>query len=310
MKKISVLIPTYNESENVIPLAEAIIDEFNKLSEFDYEIIFIDNKSSDNTRELIRELNKKNTKIKAIFNAKNFGQNNSPYYGLTQTTGDCAILMCADFQDPVEMIPILIKKWEEGYKIVSCIKTASKENKFVRFLRTCYYKLIKKFSDVEQIEHYTGFGLYDRSFLDVLRNLNDPTPFLRGIVAELGFDRIDIPYEQQRRKAGKSKNNFFTLYDIAMLSFTSYTKVGLRMATFLGVIIGLICFFIAVFYLIYKLVYWDRFDSGTAPLVIGLFFLGSVQLTFLGIIGEYLLSMNRRIMNRPLVVEEERIGFE
>lgn len=259
---------------------------------------------------MIRELNKKNTKIKAIFNAKNFGQNNSPYYGLTQTTGDCAILMCADFQDPVEMIPILIKKWEEGYKIVSCIKTASKENKFVRFLRTCYYKLIKKFSDVEQIEHYTGFGLYDRSFLDVLRNLNDPTPFLRGIVAELGFDRIDIPYEQQRRKAGKSKNNFFTLYDIAMLSFTSYTKVGLRMATFLGVIIGLICFFIAVFYLIYKLVYWDRFDSGTAPLVIGLFFLGSVQLTFLGIIGEYLLSMNRRIMNRPLVVEEERIGFE
>lgn len=310
MKKISVLIPTFNESENVIPLSDAIVKEFNKLPKYDYEIIFIDNKSSDNTREKIRELHNRNNKIKAIFNAKNFGQNNSPYYGLTQVTGDCAILMCADFQDPVEMIPTLIKKWEEGHKIVSCIKTTSKENKFVRFLRTCYYKLIKKFSDVEQIEHYTGFGLYDRSFLDVLRSLNDPTPFLRGIVAELGSDRIDIPYEQQRRKAGKSKNNFFTLYDIAMLSFTSYTKVGLRMATFLGVIIGLICFLIAVFYLIYKLVYWDRFDSGTAPLVIGLFFLGSVQLTFLGIIGEYLLSMNRRIMNRPLVVEEERIGFE
>lgn len=310
MKKISVLVPTYNESENVIPLAEAIIKEFSKLPKYDYEIIFIDNKSSDDTREKIRDLNRANSKIKAIFNAKNFGQNNSPYYGLTQTTGDCAILMCADFQDPVDMIPTLIKKWEEGYKIVSCIKTTSKENKFVRFLRTFYYKLIKKFSDVEQIEHYTGFGLYDKSFIDVLRNLKDPTPFLRGIVAELGADRIDIPYEQQRRKAGKSKNNFFTLYDIAMLSFTSYTKVGLRMATFLGVIIGLVCFLVAVFYLIYKLVYWDRFESGTAPLVIGLFFLGSVQLTFLGIIGEYLLSINKRIMNRPLVVEEERVGFD
>jgi len=309
LKKISVLIPTYNESENVIPLTDSIVHEFNKLSEYDYEIIFIDNKSIDDTRDKIRELHNNNNKIKAIFNAKNFGQNNSPYYGLTQTTGDCAILMCADFQDPVEMIPTLIKKWEEGHKIVSCIKTTSRENKFVRFLRTCYYKLIKKFSDVEQIEHYTGFGLYDRSFIDVLRNLNDPTPFLRGIVAELGADRIDIPYEQQRRKAGRSKNNFFTLYDIAMLSFTSYTKVGLRMATFLGVIVGLVCFLIALFYLIYKLVYWDRFESGTAPLLIGLFFLGSVQLTFLGIIGEYLLSMNKRIMNRPLVVEEERIGF-
>lgn len=310
MKKISILIPTYNEAMNVIPLADAIVKEFNKIPAYDYEIIFIDNKSTDDTRDKIRELHQKNNKIKAIFNAKNFGQNNSPYYGLTQTTGDCAILMCADFQDPIEMIPTLINKWEEGHKIVSCIKTTSKENKFVRFLRTCYYKLIKKFSDVEQIEHYTGFGLYDKSFIDVLRNLNDPTPFLRGIVAELGADRVDIPYEQQRRKAGKSKNNFFSLYDIAMLSFTSYTKVGLRMATFLGVIIGLICFLIAIFYLVYKLVYWDRFESGTAPLVIGLFFLGSMQLTFLGIIGEYLLSMNKRIMNRPLVVEEERIGFD
>lgn len=243
MKKISVLIPTYNESENVVPLADAIVKEFNKLPMYDYEIIFIDNKSTDDTRDKIRELNKKNNKIKAIFNAKNFGQNNSPYYGLTQTTGDSAIVMCADFQDPVEMIPVLIKKWEEGHKIVSCIKTTSKENKFLRLLRTCYYKLIKKFSDVEQIEHYTGFGLYDKSFLDVLRNLKDPTPFLRGIVAELGADRIDIPFEQQCRRAGKSKNNFFSLYDIAMLSFTSYTKVGLRMATFLGVIIGMMCFF-------------------------------------------------------------------
>jgi len=305
------LIPTYNESENVEPLSEAIVAEFAKLPQYDYEIIFIDNNSQDGTREKLRSLNKKNKKIKAILNAKNFGQNNSPYYGLLQTTGDCAILMCADFQDPVEMIPKLLEKWDgEGYKIVSCIKTTSKENKFIRFARTCYYKLIKRFSEVEQIEHYTGFGLYDKAFLDVLRELKDPTPFLRGIVAELGFKRVEIPYEQQLRRTGKSKNNFFSLYDIAMLSFTSYTKIGLRLATFVGLGVAVISFAIAVFYLVYKLIYWDTFNAGMAPMVVGIFFLGAVQLIFLGIIGEYILSMNKRIMNRPLVVEEERIGFE
>lgn len=310
MKKISILVPTYNESENVIPLSRAIIGQFGRLPRYDYEIVFIDNCSSDDTRDKIRRLNAENKHIKGIFNAKNFGQNNSPYYGLLQTTGDCAILMCADFQDPVEMIPVLIEKWEEGYRIVSCIKTASKENKFIRFVRTCYYKAIKRWSEVEQIEHYTGFGLYDRSFLDVLRNLNDPTPFLRGIVAELGFKRIDIPYEQQLRKAGKSKNNFFSLYDIAMLGFTSYTKIGLRLATFFGLFTALLSFAIALFYLVYKLLYWDTFNAGTAPMVIGMFFMGSVQLIFLGLIGEYILSINKRVMNRPLVVEEERVGFD
>lgn len=310
MKKISILIPTYNEEENVGPLSEAIVKEFSKIQQYDYEIIFIDNDSQDNTRKIIKELHSENKKIKAIFNAKNFGQNNSPYYGLLQTTGDCAILMCADFQDPVEMIPKLIEKWEEGYKIVSCIKTTSQENKLIRTVRDIYYATIKKFSEVEQIKHYTGFGLYDKDFLDVIRNLKDSTPFLRGIVAELGFKRIDLPYEQQLRRAGKSKNNFFTLYDIAMLSFTSYTKIGLRLATFLGLFVAVICVIIALSYLVYKLLFWDRFISGLAPMVIGIYFLGAVQLTFLGLIGEYILSMNKRIMNRPLVVEEERIGFD
>lgn len=310
MKKVSVLIPTYNEEENVRPLTAAIITEFDKLPQYEYEIVFIDNDSHDDTRKEIRRLCRDYTQVKAIFNAKNFGQNNSPYYGLLQTTGDCAILMCADFQDPVEMIPKLIEKWEEGYSIVSCIKTTSKENKFIRFARTCYYKTIKKFSEVEQIEHYTGFGLYDKSFLDVLRKLNDPTPFLRGIVAELGFNRIDIPYEQQLRRAGKSKNNFFSLYDIAMLSFTSYTKVGLRIATFVGFFTALASLMFAIIYLTYKLLFWDRFVSGTAPMLIGMFFIGAVQLIFLGLIGEYILSINKRIMNRPLVVEKERVGFQ
>ena len=311
MKKVSILIPTYNEIENVEELLKAIVNEMEHLPQYDYEIIFIDNNSKDGTRDKLREMCGQNKRVKAILNAKNFGQNNSPYYGLTQTTGDCAILMCADFQDPVEMIPKLVYEWEQGgYKIVSAIKTTSKENKLMRFLRTCYYKMIRKFSDVEQIEHFTGFGLYDASFIQVLRDLKDPTPFLRGIVAEFGFKRKEIPYEQQRRKGGKSKNNFFTLYDIAMLSFTSYTKIGLRLATFIGFIMALISGVIATVYLVLKLVFWDTFSMGMAPVLIGMFLLGAIQLVFLGLIGEYILSMNARIMNRPLVIEEERLNFE
>ncbi len=309
MATISILIPTYNEVENVKALSAAIQKEMEQLAKYDYEILFIDNDSKDGTRERIRELCAGCGKIKAILNAKNFGQNNSPYYGLTQTMGDCAILMCADFQDPVEMIPKLVREWEKGYKIVSAIKTTSKENKGMRFLRTCYYKLIKKFSQVEQIEHFTGFGLYDKSFIQVLRELKDPTPFLRGIVAELGFKRKELPYEQQRRRAGSTKNNLYTLYDIAMLSFTSYTKIGLRLATFLGFIIAVISIGIAAVYLFLKIRYWDTFLMGTAPILIGMFLLGAVQLIFLGLLGEYILSMNARIMNRPLVIEEERINF-
>lgn len=309
MKKISILVPTYNEVENVGALSIAITGEMEKMPQYDYELIFIDNDSKDGTREKLREICRGSKKIKAIFNAKNFGQNNSPYYGLLQTTGDCAILMCADFQDPVELIPELISEWEAGYKIISAIKTTSRENKVMRFVRTCYYKLIRKFSEVEQIEHFTGFGLYDSDFIQVLRHLDDPTPFLRGIVAELGFKRKEIPYEQQRRKAGKSKNNLFTLYDIAMLSFTSYTKVGLRMATFLGFLIAFISVIIALVYLVLKLLYWDTFIMGTAPILIGMFLLGAIQLLFLGLIGEYILSINQRVMRRPLVIEEERINF-
>lgn len=310
MKKISILIPCYNEEENVVPISEAVINEFKKsLPEYDYEILFIDNDSKDNTRPLLREICRKNPKIKAIFNAKNFGQFNSPYYGMLQTTGDCTICMCCDFQDPIEMIPKLVHEWENGYKIVCAIKTTSKENKIIRFLRTCYYKLIKKMSDVEQIEHFTGFGLYDKSFIEVLRNLKDPTPFLRGIVAELGYRRKDIPYEQAKRRAGKTHNNFYTLYDAAMLGFTSYTKIGLRLATFFGIGVGVISFIVGIVYLILKLIMWDNFPMGMAPVLIGMCFLGSVQLFFIGLLGEYVLNINTRVMNRPLVIEEERINF-
>lgn len=310
MKKISILIPCYNEEENVVPMSEAIAALFNsRLSAYDYELVFIDNDSKDNTRPLLRQLCAGNEKIKAILNAKNFGQFNSPYYGMLQTTGDCTISMVCDFQDPVELIPQYIEEWENGYKIVIGIKTSSKENGIMYRLRSLYYKFIKKFSDVEQIEHFTGSGLYDKSFIEVLRNLNDPTPFLRGIVAELGYERKEIPYEQPKRRAGKTHNNWYSLYDAAMLSITSYTKIGLRLCTFFGIICGTISIIIGLVYLILKLIYWDTFAPGMAPVLIGMFFLGAVQIFSIGFIGEYISSINKRVMNRPLVIEEERINF-
>ena len=266
MKKVSILIPCYNEEDNVIPMSEAIVNLFTtQLTQYDYELVFIDNDSKDTTRPKLRKICEKNPHIKAIFNAKNFGQFNSPYYGILQTTGDCTISMVCDFQDPIELIPRYLEEWEKGYKIVIGIKTSSKENKLVYGLRTLYYKIIKKFSDVEQIEHFTGSGLYDKEFVQVLRDLKDPTPFLRGIVAELGYKRKEIPYEQPKRRAGKTHNNFFTLYDAAMLSITSYTKVGLRACTFLGMICGIISALIGLIYLILKLLFWNRFAAGMAP---------------------------------------------
>ena len=310
MKKISILIPCYNEEENVVPIANAVVEELGRsLPQYDYELVFIDNDSKDNTRPLLRELCARNPRIKAIFNAKNFGQFNSPYYGMLQTTGDCTILMCCDFQDPIEMLPKIVAEWEKGAKIVSCIKTASKENPVMRFMRTCYYKMIKKMSPVDQIEHFTGFGLYDKTFIEVLRNLKDPTPFLRGIVAELGFKRVSLEYTQAKRRAGKTHNNFFTLFDAAMLSFTSYTKVGLHLVTLAGLLLSAMSLLVALVYLVYKLLYWDRFSAGSAPLIIGLFFLNAVELLFIGFVGEYVMSINTRMMNRPLVIEEERINF-
>ena len=309
-KKISILIPCYNEEENVIPMSEAVVKLMTtELPQYDYELVFIDNDSKDTTRAKLKEICSKNKNIKAIFNAKNFGQFNSPYYGLLQVTGDCCIQMVCDFQDPLDLIPKYVHEWESGYKIVIGIKTASEENKFMRGIRTIYYKLIKKMSDVEQIEHFTGSGLYDREFIEVLRQLDDPTPFMRGIVAELGYDMKTIEYDQPQRRAGKTHNNFYTLYDAAMLSFTSYTKIGLRLATFVGAGVGVVSFIVAIVYLILKLVYWNRFPAGSIPTLIGMLFIGAVQLFFTGLLGEYVLSINKRSMRRPLVIEKQRLNF-
>lgn len=311
MKKISIMVPCYNEEENVIPMSEALVAELSKLPQYDYEILFIDNCSLDSTREKLREICAKNKKIRAIFNSKNFGQFNSPYYGLCQTTGDCTISVCCDFQDPVEMIPKLIAEWENGYKIVCAIKTSSKESKLMYWLRSIYYKTVKKFSKVEQIEHFTGFGLYDKSFIKVLRELGDPTPFIRGIVAELGPKIKKIEYEQAQRRAGKTSNNFASLYDAAMLSFTSYTKIGVRFASFLGMFMCGGSVLGAIVCLILKLIRPSRFFlTGMAPIILTTVFVGGLILFFLGFLGEYIISMNARIMNRPLVIEEERINFD
>ncbi len=309
MKKISIVVPCYNEEENVVPISEAIVKQMESLPQYDYELVFIDNYSKDNTRKLIKEICAKNKKIKAIFNIKNFGQWNSPYYGICQSTGDCTILICADFQDPIELIPIFLRHWEDGYPIVCGIKTSSQENQVMYQLRTFYYKVIKKISSVDQIEHFTGFGLYDKNFVNVLRQLKDPNPYLRGIVAELGGTRKEVQYEQAKRRAGKTHNNFYSLYDGAMLAVTSYTKIGMRLAVFVGLFFALFSLVVGSVYLILKLLYWDRFAAGNAPSIIIVSLLGSILLAFMGLLGEYISVINTRLMNRPLVVEEERINF-
>lgn len=313
MRKISIMIPCYNEVENVEAIAQAVVQEFqDELPQYDYEILFIDNASTDGTRKKIEKLCSENRKIKAIFNVTNFGQFNSPFYGMCQTTGDCTIAMCCDFQDPPEMIPMFVKEWEKGHKVVSGIKASSKEPGIIYFFRTIYYRMIKNMSSVKMIEHFTGYGLYDKTFISLLKELDDPIPFLRGIVAEYGegYNMVELKYEQPKRRAGKTHNNFYSLYDAAMLSFTSYTKVGLRIATFLGFACSAISIIVAIVYGVMKLLYWERFTAGTAPLMIGVFIIGGIQLFFIGLIGEYILNINTRVIHRPIVVEEKRINFD
>lgn len=308
MKKISVVIPTYNEEINIPLIYKRINDIFEKLS-YNHEILFIDNGSTDGSRKTIKEICMHDKKVKAIFNVRNFGFTRSVYHGLISSEGDCTVLLFADMQDPPELLVDFVKCWEQGYKIVVGIKNRSQESRFMYFIRKCYYKIIKKISDIDHIEQFTGFGLYDKSFMKILKELHDPMPYLRGIVAEMGYKRIDVTYEQKRREFGKSSFNFFRLYDVAMLGITSYSKIVMRIATLLGSFLSLLSLIIAVITLVLKLLFWSYFPLGIAAIIIGVFFLGSVQLFFIGLVGEYVLSINIRGMNRPLVVEECRINF-
>lgn len=311
MKTISILIPTYNEEENIALAYQRITSVMRGLiSKYNYEIVFIDNGSTDKSRDMIRELCKEDRRVKAIFNAKNFGYSRSHFYGLTQMTGDAVVLVHADLQNPPELIPKFVEKWENGAKVVIGIKNKSRENGIVYFVRGIYYKLMKHMSEVEQIEHFTDFELLDQSFIQVLKTIDDPLPYLRGIVSEMGFGMEKIYYTQDKRTHGKSHANFFKLYDFAMLGITSYSKALMRMSTFVGVGLGGICTLVAFVTFIKKLLNWDSFSAGAAATVIGIFFLGAVQLFFLGILGEYILSINARVIRRPLVIEERRINFE
>ena len=248
--------------------------------------------------------------VRAIFNAKNFGFTRSTFYGLTQAQGDCAVLLFADMQDPPEVIPAFVKKWEQGSKVVTGIKKQSKESPLMYLIRKCYYAVIKRISEIDHIEQFDGFGLYDASFIEMLRTLDDPLPYLRGIVAELGYQRTEVSYTQEKRLHGKTSFNFLRLYDQAMLGITSYSKIVLRLATMIGFLVALISLAIAAVTLVYKLLHWDSFPMGNAAISIGVFFFGAVQLFFIGLLGEYVLSINTRVLRRPLVIEECRVNFD
>lgn len=309
-KKISVVTPCYNEEENVRELYQRVKAQFSSLPEYDYEHIFIDNASTDSTVNILRGIAAEDKNVKLILNARNFGHIRSPYYGMQQAYGDAVILMVSDLQDPPEMIPQFLKKWEEGCKIVVGVKNKSRENPLMYSLRKLFYSTLKKFSESEQISNFTGFGLYDSSFIEVLRTIDDPYPYLRGMVAELGYGRCEINYTQPARKRGKTKNDFYTLYDIGMLGFVNHSKLPLRLASFVGFGLAAVSLLVAIFYFIYKLIFWDSFVIGDAPIVIGLFFFSSVQLIFLGIIGEYIGAIHTQVRKRPLVIEAERVNFE
>lgn len=309
-KKITIMTPCYNEEENVEEIYNQVKAEFDKLSErYDYEHLFIDNCSKDRTREILRELASKDKNIKCIFNASNFGAIRSPYYALCQSTGDAVIYIVADLQEPPQLIPEMLEKWEHGHKIVACVNNKRKENPIVFQARKTFYKLLKKMSDTPLIENYNGFGLYDKSFIEILRSIKDPYPYLRGLVAEYGSNIATIDFVKPNRQRGKSSYNFYRLYDFAMVGFVNYSKVPLRMACFTGFAVGILSLVVALVYFIYKLLYWDSFQLGSAPLVVGLFFISSVQLFFLGVVGEYVGSILTQVKERPLVIEEERINF-
>ena len=309
-KHISVLTACYNEEENVAELVKAVAAVFEKMPQYTYEHLFIDNSSADTTVNILREIAKTNKHVKVIVNARNFGHIRSPFHGLIQCKGDAVISLVADFQDPPEMIETFLNKWEEGYKIVIGIKNKSKENPLMFAVRKTFYNLLASASGNDAtIKNFTGFGLYDQQFISVLRDLEDPYPYFRGLVTELGFDRYEINYTQPQRAGGKTKNNFFTLYDMAMLGFTNHSKLPLRLSAFIGFFSAIISLLVAVGYFVYKLMYWDTFQAGTAPMVIGVFFFSSVQLFFIGIIGEYIGAIHTQVRKRPLVIEKERINF-
>ncbi len=307
-KVINIVSPCLNEEGNVEELYERVRDVFASLN-YDYEFIFIDNASTDGTQGILRKLASSDPLVKVILNTRNFGHIRSPYHAFLQASADAVITMSSDLQDPPEKIPEFIRKWEEGYKVVIGVKTSSQEPSLFYFLRSIYYRVLRSLSEVRLIDNFTGYGLYDRKVVDTLRQFEDPYPYFRGQIAEIGYEIAKVEFDQPRRKRGLTKNNFYTLSDLAMLGMVSYTKIPLRLATMFGFAAAVISFIVGLVYLVYKLVDWQGFSLGIAPLAVGTFFFGSVQLFFLGIVGEYISSIYTHVTHHPLVVEKERINF-
>jgi glycosyltransferase involved in cell wall biosynthesis len=310
MKIISIFTPCYNEEANVEELYSRVCRAVASAGRYRYEHIFIDNGSRDRTVEVLKNIAARDQNVKVIVNARNFGHIRSPIHALLQARGDAVIGLVADLQDPPEMIPEMIAKWEEGYSMVLCIKRSSSENRLMFWARKKFYRLVQRLSSIETFENFAGFGLYDRKVVEAVRTFGDPYPYLRGIIAEIGLPHYELEYEQPRRKLGVTKNNFYTLYDLAMLGITNLSKVPLRLVTGLGFLCALLSLFAGLTYLVYKLVFWSNFTVGIAPLVIGLFFLGSVQLLSMGILGEYIGAIHSQVQKRPYVIEKERVNFE
>ena len=310
MKLISIVTPCFNEADNVDELYARLLRVRAQLPHYRFEHIFIDNASTDDTVLRVKQLMPADSAVRLIVNARNFGHIRSPYHALLQATGDAVVLLASDLQDPPELIIDMVRAWESGYRVVAGVKEQSRESRSMWLLRSAYYRLARKMADVVLIEHFTGFGLYDRAVINVLKSIGDPHPYFRGLIAEIGFDVKRILYTQPTRKRGITKNNFYTLYDMAMLGITSHSKIPIRLATMAGFALSIVSFLISLTYLILKLVLWDRFQLGTAPLLIGMFFFGSVQIFFIGLIGEYIAAIHTQVLRRPLVVESERLNFD
>ena len=311
-KKISIVTACYNEEENVENLVcevEKIFNTDETLKNYDFEHIFIDNGSFDKTASILKGLVKDHPQVKVIINSRNYGHIRSPYHGLIAAEGDAVMSLVADFQDPPTLIPDFVKKWEEGFEIVAGVKVQSDESSIFFAIRTIYYKLVSRLAEVELIDNFTGFGLYDKRIIQELRKISDPYPYFRGLICELGFSRTIIKYHQPVRKRGITKNNFYTLYDMAMLGITTNSKIPLRTATILGFLFSILSFSFAIAFFIAKLMFWDSFSMGLAPILIGVFFFSSVQMFFIGILGEYIGSIHTQVLNRPRVIELERINF-
>jgi glycosyltransferase involved in cell wall biosynthesis len=310
LKTVSIVTHAYNEEDNIEALYLRIREIMQAYPHYAYEHIFIDNHSTDSTAAILKRIAAADQHVKVIVNARNFGHIRSPMHALMQARGDAVIGIASDFQEPPDLIPEMLAAWEEGYKMVLCIKKASGENGLVYWLRKQYYRVVERLSSVETIQNYTGFGLYDREVVDLVRSFNDPYPYFRGIIAEISLPNKRLYFHQPARKRGITKNNFYTLYDIAMLGFVSTSKVPLRLAVFAGFIGAILSFLTAAGYLVAKLVFWKTFSVGVAPMIIGVFFLQSIMLVFFGVIGEYIGAIYTKVQQRPYAVEQERIGFE